>query len=181
MRLKQVILLSILIVIAFITVNFSMDKRDLSGEFSSIDIRQVKIGMDLEEVQEILGKPYQINALEGLHELTCKQPKSRLIQDINSDIKIREIVNRKYAETDYCCEGNKDDLKYKGVTLVYSKRKEFSRHYPMLWVHLDSNFKVWNVFAKQYDGYLGFDDPCIYSLNIERDFEDKTLFEKNFY
>lgn len=89
-------------------------------------------------------------------------------------------MNQKFSETDYCCEGNKQDLANKRVTLVYSKRKEFSKHYPMLWVHLDSSFKVENVFAKQYDGYLGFDDACIYNVTADNNFEMAELFEKNF-
>ncbi|MDG1476004.1 MAG: hypothetical protein P8Q14_02555 [Vicingaceae bacterium] len=180
MKRKQIILLSILIVIGFITVNFSMDKRDLSGDFSSTEIRQIQIGMDLEDVQEILGEPYQITSLAGLHNLTCKRQKSRLTENIDSKSDIKQLVNQKFSETNYCCEGNKEDLENKRVTLVFTKRQEFSRHYPMLWVHMDSNFQVENVFAKQYDGYLGFDDPCIYSLNAGSDFENQELFEMNF-
>ena len=157
-----------------------MDKRDLSGDFSSTEIRQIQIGMHLEDVQEILGKPYQITSLAGLHELTCKRQNPRLIEDIDSKSDIKKLVNQKFSETDYCCEGNKEDLENKRVTLVYTKRQEFSRHYPMLWVHLDSNFQVENVFAKQYDGFLGLDDPCIYSLTAESHFEKTDLFVENF-
>lgn len=180
MKRKQLILLSLLIVIGFITVNFSMDKRDLSGEFSATEIRQIQVGMNLEDVQEILGQPYQITSLAGLHEMTCKRQKSRLTENIGSKSDIKQLVNQKFSETDYCCEGNKEDLENKRVTLVYTKRQEFSRHYPMLWIHLDSNFQVENVFAKQYDGYLGLDDPCIYSLTVESHFEETELFVENF-
>ncbi len=180
MKRRQIILLSVLIVIVLVSVNFCMDKRDLAGEFTTIEIRQVKIGMALEDVQQILGQPYQITSLAGLHEITCKRQKSRLIKDINSNTDIRQLVNQKFSETDFCCEGNKDDLENQRVTLIYTSPKEFSRHYPMLWVHLDHNFHVASVFAKQYDGYLGFDDPCIYSLNVDKCFENKELFEKNF-
>jgi len=157
-----------------------MDKRDLSGEFSATEIRQIQVGMNLEDVQEILGQPYQITSLAGLHEMTCKRQKSRLTEDIGTKSDIKQLVNQKFSETDYCCEGNKEDLENKRVTLVYTKRQEFSRHYPMLWIHLDSNFQVENVFAKQYDGYLGLDYPCIYSLTAESHFEETELFAENF-
>ncbi|MBE0663157.1 MAG: hypothetical protein IH597_11915 [Bacteroidales bacterium] len=180
MKLKHTILISVFIVIAFITVNLSMDKRDLAGEFSATEIRQIKIGMNLEDVQEILGQPYQITSLAGLHNLTCKRQKSQLEEEINPNCDIRLLVNQKFSETDFCCEGNKDDLACKRVTLVYTKRQKFSRHYPMLWIHLDSHFQVVSVFAKQYDGYLGFEDPCIYSLTTDNYFENEDLFERNF-
>lgn len=89
MRPKQIIFLSLLITTAFIAVNLSIDKRDLSGDFTSTEIRQIELGMELEEVQNILGKPYQITSLAGLHELTCERPKSRLTKDINSEIDIK--------------------------------------------------------------------------------------------
>ena len=180
MKLKQTILISLIIGVTILTVNFSTDKRDLSGDFTANEIRNVKLGMTLEEVEEILGRPFQIKALVGLHDLTCKRPKHRLLEDISLNSPIRDIVNQKFSETDYCCVGNKEDLEKKRVTLVYTHTVEFSKNYPMLWIHLNSSFRVASVFAKQYDGYLGFDDPCIYSLNAARDFEDKELFEKNF-
>lgn len=180
MKLKKIILLSILIVIIFITINLSMSKRDLAGDFTSSEIRQIQIGMNLEEVQDILKSPYQITSLAGLHDLNCKVQKSRLIKDIDSKSDIKQIVNQKFSDTNYCCAGNKQDLENKRVTLVYTKRLEFSRHYPMLWIHLDNNFQVESVFAKQYDGYIGLDDPCIYSLTSESHFENTKLFNENF-
>lgn len=136
--------------------------------------------MNLEEVLNILGRPYKIEALAGLHDFNCTQPNTQLIKDIDEDSDIREIVNEKFSVTDFCCEGNREDLSHKRVTLEYTKPKDFSRHYPMLWVHLDSNFQVESVYAKQYDGFLGLDDPCIYSLNQESVSENQELFEKNF-
>jgi hypothetical protein len=180
MKLKQIILFSLLVVVAFIMINFSMEKRDLSGDFSATDIRQIEVGMSLEEVQKILGQPYEITSLAGLHELTCTRQKSKLKATINPNSDIRQLVDQKFSEADFCCDGNKEDLANKRVTLVYTARKEFSKHYPMLWIHLDGNFHVESVYAKQYDGFPGFDDPCIYSLSAENHFEMKDLFEENF-
>ena len=180
MRIKQIALITIIIGVSFISINLLIDKRELSGNFTSCEIRQIKIGMTLEQVQQTLGQPFQITSLAGLHNSDCTRQKSRLIKDISEDSDIREIINQKFSETDYCCEGNREDLLNKRVTLVYTRPIEFSKHYPMLWVHLDSNFTVVNVFAKQYDGFLGLEDPCIYSLDQEKKFENKKLFEKNF-
>lgn len=180
MKIKRTIIIAVFLVIGFVSINFSIDKRELSGDFTSTEIRRIKIGMTLEEVQEILGQPFQITSLAGLHELTCRNPNEGLIIDINLNSNIREIVNQYFSETDYCCNGNKDDLANKRVTLEYTKRIEFSRHYPMLWVHLDKNLRVESVFAKQYDGFLGLDDPCIYSLARKNHFEHEELFEKHF-
>lgn len=181
MKLKRIILILIISIIVFVSINFSLDKRVLSGNFTATEIRQIKMKMTLEEVQEILGQPFQITSLAGLHEWTCTRQKNILISDIFPNSNIREIVNQKFSETDYCCKGNKDDLAIKRVTLVYTRHVFFSRHHPMLWVHLDSNFQVESVYAKQYDGFfLGWDDPCIYSIYPENQYENKALFERNF-
>ena len=173
---KRIILIAILAAVTYIIFNLSVTKKDLSGDFCSEDIRKVQIGMSLEQVQKILGNPYEINALAGLHEGKCTSQKSRLIYPVNSQTNIRKIVNQKFADTNYCCEGNKDDLKEKRVTLVFTKPVEFSSSYPMLWIHLDSNFNVVSVFAKKYDGFLGLDDPAIYLLTKDELFEGKKLF-----
>lgn len=180
MKLKKGILIIVLIGIAYISVNLSMDKSELSGDFSSTKIRKIELGMTLEDVQKILGQPFQITSLAGLHEHSCKRQKDRLIKDITHNADIRQIVNQKFSETDFCCEGNKDDMAHKLVTLVYTKRIKFSKHYPMLWIHLDSNFQVKHVIAKQYDGFLGFEDPCIYYLTANSLSEKTKFFEKNF-
>ncbi len=101
MKLKNGILIKVLIGIAFISVNFSMDKSELSGDFSSNKIRQIELGMTLEDVQKILGKPFQITSLAGLHEISCERPKNRQIKDITHSSDIRQIVNQKFSETDF--------------------------------------------------------------------------------
>lgn len=175
-------LLAILIstIIIFLIVNLFSFKQDVSRQFSASEIRQIKVGMSLEDVQEILGQPYKIKSLSGIHNFTCKQQKPTLVKEVTDNLDIRQVVNNKFLETDFCCEGNRRDMQNKKLTLVYTKEKQIAIHYPMLWVHLDDNFKVKQVFAKQYDGLLGFDDPCIYSLSTDTLFENKKLFEKNF-
>ena len=103
-----------------------MDKRDLAGDFSSTEIRQIQIGMDLEDVQEILGKPYQITSLAGLHELTCKRQKSRLIEDIDIKSDIKQLVNQKFSEKFQQIQKNLRKLKKKflNVSISLSTIKE---------------------------------------------------------
>ncbi len=132
--------------------------------------------MTLEEVLTILGRPYHISSTRGKHNIRCRQPKSRLDMDINDQTDIKAEVEKIYNDTNYCCEGNREDLKDKFLTLTYTKRVPLSEYYPMLWVHLDSSYRVSNVFAKQYDGFLGLDDPCIYSDGVG----DEEKFKKNF-
>ena len=43
------------------------------------------------------------------------------------------------------------------------------KSYPMLWVHLDSNYRVSSVYAKYYDA----DDKCIDSLSSNTIFSDE--------
>jgi hypothetical protein len=136
--------------------------------------------MDLEDVQAILGQPFSIKSLAGMHNLTCEHPRPRLNQTLTKDADIRAIVDEKFSKTDFCCEGNKEDMAEKRVTLIFTEPMKFSRHYPMLWVHLDGDFKVASVTAKQYDGYLGFDDPVIYSMSAADTFEETRLFEESF-
>jgi hypothetical protein len=180
MKLKHLLIFLPILLFTYLFINFSIDKQDLSGDFKSKDIRLIALGDSLEEVLQKLGRPYKIESLAGLHELKCKAPKDQLIMDIRTNTNIRKIVNLKFSEKDYCCSGNKEDLVNKRVTLVYSNRVEFSNHYPMLWIKFDKDFRVNSVFAKQYEGYLGLEEPCIYSLNQDQHFENKELFEKNF-
>ena len=175
-----IVICCIILGVGLLLYNFSIDKKDLASDFSSKDIKKIKLGMKLQEVEMILGRPYEINSLAGLHHYTCSKPKHMLSENVSEKTDIIKIVNNKFSETDYCCEGNKDDLEIKRVTLVYSKRKEFSKSYPMLWVHLDSGFQVESVFAKRYDGLLGMEDPCIYSLDPEGYFEDEKLLAQSF-
>jgi hypothetical protein len=132
--------------------------KDVNGE----KIEQVKVGMTLEQVIHILGRPVKINSNRGMHKIGCKNPRPWLNAEISEETDIRKEVDKIYNDTNYCCEGNRTDLQDKFVTLTYSKPVLFTFYYPMLWVHLDRNFKVKNVYAKQYDGILGFDDECIY-------------------
>ncbi|MEY4875065.1 MAG: hypothetical protein RL708_214 [Bacteroidota bacterium] len=155
-----------LILLLLLGVKILGVRADIANDITGNKIKQVKKGMTLEQVVAILGRPYSINSLNGLHDISCRNSKSRLEMDINNQTNIKEEVEKIYSDTSYCCEGNKEDLQNKFVTLTYTRPIKLSNHYPMLWVHLDSTYKVSNVYAKQYDGLLGLDDPSIYSDSV---------------
>jgi hypothetical protein len=154
-----------LILFLIIVVNILGTRSDIVPGLTGAKIKEVEPGMTLEQVISILGRPYKIGASAGLHNLECKNPSPLLDIDINNTIDIKSVVDNFYGDTNYCCEGNKEDMQNKEVLLTYSRAVRLSKHYPMLWVHLDSNFLVNSVFAKRYDGFLGFDDPAIYGLS----------------
>ena len=159
------------------------------------DIEQIYIGMPLDSVVQLLGQPYTFNSDLGCHDLTCEHP------HVVSDIKMRKetdiihVIDSIYRDTNYCCQTNREMMRTieKNTTLTYTKRPlslmSILKSYPMLWVHLDSNYRVSSVYAKYYDA----DDKCIYSLSSntifpeekERDvhvklFVDTTMFRKCF-
>lgn len=161
-----------LIFILVLMVNITGTRSDLVTGVTGNKIKAIKPGMTLEQVVSIMGQPYQIDASQGLHLLECKKSKARLVIDMDNTINIKTVVDNFYNDTNYCCEGNKEDMKNKEVTLTYSRPVKFSKYYPMIWIHLDSNFCVNSIYAKRYDGFLGVDDPGIYGLSS--DFDEKT-------
>jgi len=88
--------------------------------------------MTLDQVTSILGLPNKIDASQGLHDLGCKNPRPRLNMEIDNSADIKLIVNSFYNDTNYCCEGNKEDMQNKGVTLTYTRPVTYSKYYPML-------------------------------------------------
>ena len=138
------------------------------------DIEQIYIGMPLDSVVMLLGQPYTFESDLGCHDLTCKQP--RMVSDIKmtKETDIIHVIDSIYQDTNYCCESNRQTMKTieKNTTLTYTKRPIFLisilKSYPMLWVHLDSAYRVSSVYAKYYNA----DDKCIYSLSSNTIFPD---------
>ena len=158
-----------LILLSIIIVNILGTRTDIVNGVNSDKIKKVKPGMTLEQVTSILGLPYKIDASQGLHNFDCKKPRHRLSIEINKLTDIKLIVDNFYNDTNYCCEGNKEDMQTKGVTMTYTRPVSFSKYYPMLWVHIDSNYRVYSIYAKRYEGFLGLDDLTIYSLSCDFD------------
>lgn len=166
--------------IAYAFVNCNRTRQNLSGNITVNDIEKVKTGMTLEQVEHILGRPYKIESLAGLHVLNCPNPKPMLTEEIKIKSDIRQIVEATFSDTNYCCEGNKEDLQTKRVTLTYSKPVMLSKYYPMLWVHLDSNYRVYHVYAKRYAGGIMPGESTIYSLDREDEYIIENLFYSTF-
>lgn len=151
--------------------------RDIRANRNSIqycDIEQIYIGMPLDSVVQLLGQPYTFSTDLGRHDLTCEHP--RAVSDIKmrNETDIIHVIDSIYQDTNYCCETNREMMnKEKNTTLTYTKRPLFLmsilKAYPMLWVHLDRNYRVSSVYAKYYDA----DDKCIYSLSSNTIFPDE--------
>jgi len=157
-----------------LVINILGYRSNIANEITGDKIKEVQLGMPLEQVISILGKPYHIETDLGLHILSCKNPKPMFKMKVKESTDIISIVDSIFNDTNYCCEGNKEDIQRgKRATLTYTKPVRFSEHYAMLWVHLDSNYCVRCVYAKQYEFIMG--NVCIYSLSWKT---DKTTLEK---
>jgi hypothetical protein len=170
---KTILTVGGLILLLIMAVNIIGTRSDIVDGVTGTKIKQVKPGMTIEQVISILGSPYSINALKGIHNNSCKKRQPRLYMEVNSSTNIKATVDRFYSEQHYCCEGNKQDMQTKNVTLTFTQPVIFSKNYPMLWVHFDSDYKVSRVYAKSYEGILGLNDRCIYSLSWA--FDAKTM------
>lgn len=166
-----------LILLFVLGINLLGTRADIVDGVTGDKIKLIKPGWTLEQVVATLGRPYSIDASHGLHEIACPNPKPQLDIAINNSTDIRQVVNVFYNDTNFCCDGNREDLQTKNITLTYTRPVNLSKYYPMLWVHLDSSFKVYSVYAKQYDGLLGLDDPSIYGMSWTLD--TKTMQMKN--
>ena len=181
-KILTLIILSIIGII--LIINFLGYRSNIANGITGDKIKKIQIGMPFEQVISILGRPYEIKSLAGLHDFSCKNPKPRLEMNVIESTDIISIVDSIYNDTNYCCDGNEEDvLRGKEVALTYTKKYtspiRFFIYYPMLWVHLDSNYCVRSVYAKRYDW---FDSICIYSL-LSADgigFINEELFNKCF-
>jgi hypothetical protein len=174
-KIISIIILSTLsIILCFILViNILGYRSNIANGITGTDIKEIEVGMTLEEVISILGQPYEIHTLAGLHDFSCKNPKPRLEMNVDKNTDIVYVVDNIFNATDYCCDGNEEDIRRgKRVTLTYTQPVRLSKYYPMLWVHLDSNYRVWSVFAKRYKF---MDNICIYSLSSQN---DTTIFQE---
>ena len=133
------------------------------------DIEKVYIGMPLDSVFLVLGRPYEFSSNLGCHDLTCRHPRDVSDIKMTNETNIVHIIDSIYQNTNYCCKANKISMNDigKNVTLTYTKRPAFLmsilKPYPMLWVHLDSVYRVKSVYATIC--YFGADDKCMYSLS----------------
>jgi hypothetical protein len=182
---KKALIIGIIALIISTTIGLYNTKSNISGS----KIKDIKLGMSIDQVEAILGRPYEIKEAPGLH-IGCQNPRTNSVK-IDNQKKLRSTLDSFYGDTNYCCRGNKEDLQDKHITLTYTRHNVFS--HPMLWVHLDSAYAVNNVYVKSYS-FLEIDEPIvIYNLSWgldEKTFEmkhelsnffiDEELFDKSF-
>lgn len=149
------------------------------------DIEKIYIGMPFDSVVSVLGMPYTFSSNLGDHDLSCKCPRD--VSDIKMTTKTDFVrfIDSVFQDMNYCCEQNRKNMSVieKNATLDYTVEPSFFRSifnspmftYPMLWIHLDSNYRVSEVYAKYYG--KGWDEKCIYSLydNPDKDSQDDTV------
>jgi hypothetical protein len=145
-------------------------RTNIANGITSTEIKQIEIGMPFDETIAILGKPFTIENNNGQHSIAlCKNPKF-LEMSVNKNTDIIQVVDSFFNGT-YCCDSWKESIQ-KGVTLEYTKRPclliNLFSNYPMLWVHLDSNYCVREVYARELDLDL---KPVIYSLSRKIDYD----------
>jgi len=145
-------------------------RTNIANGITGAEIKQIEIGMPFKETILILGKPFKIKNLHGQHSIAnCRNPKL-LEMSVNKNTDIIQVVDSFFNGT-YCCDSWKESTQ-KGVTLEYTKRPCFLRNlfsnFPMLWVHLDSNYCVKAVYAREIDLDL---KPVIYSLSRKVDYD----------
>jgi hypothetical protein len=160
------LIIGLILAVLFIINFFS---PSLPTKVKSDNILKIVPGMPVENVFNILGRPFSITALYGIHQIGCVNPNPNLNEILNKNTDIKKLVHDFISNQKYCCDGNKRDLEeFDNITLVYTKRGILFS-YPMLWVHLDTSFRVNNVYAKEYEGWLLGDDPGIYSFGWAMD------------
>ena len=144
------------------------------------DIKKIHIGMPLDSVIMVLGQPYAFSTDLGCHDLTCKN--SRIVSDIKmtKGTNIVHCIDSIYQDTNYCCEANRENMMNikKHSTLTFTETPMNTlKSYPMLWVHLDGDYRVREVYAKYYGS--GLDEKCIYSLSPSISFSDSDSIDNH--
>ena len=148
-----------LFILWYISLLFLGTRSDLVKGITGDKIKQVIPGMTLEQVINILGKPYRIEAPLGIHDKNCVKPEPKLDLEVTKQTNIIKITESIYNHPKYCCEASKHN---KTITFTYSKPVLLSKNYAMLWVHFDSTYKVSSIYAKRYEGVAKLDDPEVY-------------------
>ena len=166
-----------LILVILIWINFSGEKTDIVDGINGQKIQEIKIGMTMENVISILGRPLTINVTNGVHSENCKSHRNSIKIKINKNSDLRNIINKIFSDTNYCCEGNREEMRTKDYSFIYT-RPVFGRFYPMLWVHFDSLFNVECVAANKYYFIEHF---TIYNLSKDGQiYLNKKLFNECF-
>jgi hypothetical protein len=171
-------LLIVVFLVMFFAENFFNPNHP--PKVTADNILKITPGMTLEQVSEIIGTPLRVKALYGMHKIGCSKVNPVLDAAVNTKTDIRKLVFYFMENQGYCCEANKEDVEnFNHIYLVYTKPRILGS-YPMLWVRLDTNFRVDNIYAKEYEGLFFGNDPCIYSLAWAVDSNRKFNYYKTY-
>lgn len=143
--------LIVAVIIYFFTPIIRGGKK-IGEKVSSESIRKIDLGMDKEEVINILGNPSQVKRY--FHPYVYNDT-SKLFIKKSSDTEFDSVI-----------------------VFIYGEPVEYARWYPMLWVHFNNENKVRQVYAKRYTLW-GISDKGVYTLsNIRR--SEGIMFEETF-
>ena len=154
---------------------FEIHTLNLSSKATGENIKAVKVGMTLDQVIAILGRPYSINTNCGrMHNISCKNPKGFLDNDITDKDDLNLIVANYFKDTAYCCDGYKEDTK--GFDLRFSKIVPIATC-TTVWVGFDSTLKVDLVHVSRKYGFFDKNDnnPPIYHLSTYENSNGKAV------
>lgn len=162
--------------------NYNKEKINVSS------IRSIQPGDSLEKVVLMLGNPkeYSIETFVS-HRIGCDNPKGSIEGKFKNLSKLQEAITTQFKDTISCC--SPENRPHFNITITYTEPNYFFG-YPMLWVHLDRNRRVYGVYIKDYSL---LDDICIYSsscnmndstfesiYNQQEHYENKEIFEEIF-
>lgn len=157
----------IIVLFIFSFVPLLPTQTNIANGIKAAQIRKVKPGMDLDEVLQILGRPYSVNVLDGIHNIGCTAGDTQQLEiDITPGVDIYGCIIRMLNDTLYCCAGNRQDKENKRFTLTYTRKPRSYPYYGMLWIHFGDELKVRAVYAKRY---TWFDDYAIYNYSWQWD------------
>ena len=134
----------------------------MPGSVTNSSILNVKPGMCLDTVICKLGRPLKVTCFKRIHSERCSIPDRMLEMEVFQNTNIRKSLGAVLSRNLYCCPSNdkESDPGY-SITLVYTHRKMLISA-PMLWVHLDTAFRVIDIFSKEYAHGLFGDEEGIY-------------------
>lgn len=140
-------------------------RSDIAPGVQPDAIKQIEIGMELGSVIELLGLPYRVEALHGIHSLGCTKPQPHLDQEVHTQAQILGLVEGTFNSAVHCCDGNAHEKKTKRYSLVYSRMPDPEGISPMLWVHMDEHDHVYKVYARLLSHVAWIEDKGIYLLS----------------
>ena len=154
---------------------FEIHTLNLTSKATGENIKAIKVGMSIDQVIAILGRPYHINTDCGRgHNISCKNPKDYLDDDIIDKDDLNLIVANYFKDTTYCCDVYKNDTK--GFDLRFSKIVPIATC-TTVYVGFDSTFKVDLVHVSRKYGFFdnNTNNPPIYHLSTYENSNGKSI------